>query len=283
MPDGSTEFTSDPASNSDTTVPRVSSGSEREVSTIAFPYTSLQDAISVARAIYDQGCVPLSRDQIAAAMKVAVGSGSFSLKVGAARMFNLVANVGGKYQLTDTGHDVLSSNEAQAQAARRDAFLHVPLYKRAFTEFRNKLLPPRPLGLEQAFVTFGVAPKQKDKARWAFEKSAQFAGFFSGGNDRLVEPVIGPVSRATEASQKTGEAEASTAVDVTHHKTTDPTKEPLIHGLLIRLPEAGTEWSHEKRVRWLQLFASVLDMVYTAPKSDKEDEIKTITVECHVL
>ena len=236
---------------------------EREVSTIAFPYANLEDAMGIARAIFDQGGVPLSRDQIAVAMKAAVGSGSFSLKAGAARMFNLVANVGGKYQLTDIGQRALSSNEAEALAARRDAFLSVPLYKRTFTEFRNRALPPRPSGLEQAFVSFGVSPKQKDKARWAFEKSAQFAGFFSGGNDRLVEPVVQSRAQAILSKIAADNSESERALEKTSCASpTNATDDPLIRGMLDRLPAPGSVWDYDKRVRWLQIFASNLDMVY---------------------
>jgi hypothetical protein len=228
------------------------------------------DAIEVAKAIHDAGGVPRTRDQVATAMGASPGSGSFSLKIGAARVFGLVEVVDGKYQLTSISSKVLSLDESQAAEGRRDAFLAVPLYRRALVEFKGKPLPPRPLGIEEAFVAFGVPAKQKDKARWAFERSAEFAGFFSGGRDRLVEPLIRPPpSRAEEILDKIDKAERASPVGVAlTHKPNDPTKEPLIHGLLIRLPEAGTEWSHEKRVQWLKLFASVLEMVYEAPAND---------------
>jgi hypothetical protein len=78
---------------------------------------------------------------------------------------------------------------ARQREAMIAAFLNVELYRRTFDEFKGKRLPPRPHGLERAFQTFGVAPKQTDRARLAFEKSARMAGFFPNGDeDRLVMP-----------------------------------------------------------------------------------------------
>jgi hypothetical protein len=34
---------------------------------------------------------------------------------------------------------------------------------------------------------------------------------------------------------------------------------------LARLPEAGTEWDYDQRLKWVRLFTAVLDMVYTTP------------------
>ena len=151
-------------------------------SEIAFPYLPLDEALSVPQAIHENGSVPCSRDQLAVAMKMAPGSGAFSLKLGAARMFGLVESQEGRYQITPLGDQAISSDEIAARTARVKAFYSVPLYKRTYEEFKGKALPPRPRGLENAFASFGVAPKQTDKARQAFERSAQFAGFFSGSS-----------------------------------------------------------------------------------------------------
>jgi hypothetical protein len=44
--------------------------------------------------------------------------------------------------------------------------------------------------LEREIVELGVAEKQKDKARQVFERSADQAGFFEHGPNRLVMPGI---------------------------------------------------------------------------------------------
>lgn len=54
---------------------------EREQSSISFPYQDLEAAISVARAVLQGGGVALTRDQLAGVMNLAAGSGNFVLKM----------------------------------------------------------------------------------------------------------------------------------------------------------------------------------------------------------
>ena len=46
-------------------------------------------------------------------------------------------------------------------------------------------MPPA-AALSRDMVTLGVSEKQKDRARLVFERSAEQAGFFEQGNQRLV-------------------------------------------------------------------------------------------------
>lgn len=162
----------------------------RSTSNISFPYSDVGDGVKVAEGLLKGGGTALSRDQLAAAMGQTPGSGSFNTKVNTARIFGVMETTGGKYQLTELGFEIVDPD--RQRDALITAFLNVPLYRRVYEEFRGKRLPPRPHGLERAFVTFGVAPKQTQKARLAFEKSARLAGFYPGGDeDRLVMP-FGP-------------------------------------------------------------------------------------------
>jgi hypothetical protein len=246
----------------------------REQSTIAFPYMDLEAAISVARAIMGAGGIPLTREQLAGVMNLAAGSGNFVLKVATARVFGIVANVGGKYGLTDLGSAIVDSDDRRQRAARAEAFLNVPLYKKTYDEFKGRQLPPRPHGLEQAFIRFGVTPKQKDNARWAFDKSASQAGFFAAGNDRLIEPIIGVVARverpATEAAVDDDmryPAPPPAGPDVTG-------LHPFIQGLIEKLPEPETTWTIEGRQKWLKAAADIFDLMY---KGDGAIEIRVQT------
>lgn len=160
---------------------------DRVPSTIQFPYSDMSDAIAVADGLLKGGGVAMSRDQLAAAMGLAPGGGGFATKIATARIFGVLDSAGGKYQLTELGHEIVDpSRQAEAKVT---AFLNVELYKRAYDEFRSKLLPPRPHGLDAAFISFGVTAKNVRFARLAFEKSARMAGLYPGGNeDRLVMP-----------------------------------------------------------------------------------------------
>lgn len=233
----------------------------REQSSIGFPYQDLETAVSVAKAMLEGGGVALSRDQLAGVMRQSANSGAFVTKIATARMFGLIVFNNGKYELTSTGFEVLDSDPAREKAARATAFLNVPLYRKAYEEFRGKQLPPRPFGLEQAFVRFGVSLKQKSNARLAFDKSASQAGFFPNGQqDRLVEPIIGSGDRnKAESSPATAPLEP---VQVSSSAAISEGLHPFIHGLLDTLPEPQTNWTVEGRAKWLQAAANIFDLIY---------------------
>jgi hypothetical protein len=191
------------------------------------------------------------------------------MKVATARIFGLVANVTGKYELTDIGFAVIDGKDEKRQRqARAEAFLKVPLYKRAYDEFRGKQLPPRPHGLEQAFVRFGVSAKQKEAARLAFDKSAGQAGFFAAGQDRLVEPIIAgggsvPSGRVPDDDSSSGNGGGGGGNRRQVEEEPDTSGfHPFIQGLLDTIPEPGTNWAMEGRAKWLQAAANIFDLIY---------------------
>jgi hypothetical protein len=239
--------------------------SAREQSTIQFPYMDLETAMSVAGAILRGGGVAVSRDQLAGLMNQSASGGNFVQKVAAARLFGMISFNGGKYELTDLGFNILDSDETRQKTARKEAFLGVQLFRKTYDEFRNKQLPPRPHGLEQAFIKFGVVPNQKTNARLAFDKSALQAGFFAAGQDRLVEPIIGG-SSSTERSRIV--VDEIDLTDEDHPPATVKGKpnlsglHPFIQGLLDTLPEPATNWTIEGRAKWLQAAANIFDLIY---------------------
>jgi hypothetical protein len=196
-------------------------------------------------------------------MNLASGSGNFVQKVTTARIFGLVAFAGGRYELSNLGFDVLDSDEKRQRAAKAASFLTVPLYRRTYDEFKGKQLPPRPHGLELAFVKFGVATKQKTNARLAFDKSATQAGFFQNGQDRLIEPIIGAVP-SVDRGRPTTDENGSYSDGASAEKTAPDTSgfHPFIQGLLETLPEPQTNWAIEGRAKWLQAAANIFDLIY---------------------
>jgi hypothetical protein len=234
-------------------------------SEISFPYMDMDAAVSVARAMLDAGGVALTREQLAGVMNLSVGSGNFVTKVATARMFGLIANKQqGKYELTTLGFEIVDDAEKRHRKARADSFLTIPLYRRVYDEFRGKQLPPRPHGLEQAFVKFGVAAKQVGNARIVFERSARQAGFFGAGPERLIEPIIGNVPPAERRAAIEDEpAEEDTGRGSTGNQAIrSRTLHPFIEGLLDALPEPNTNWALEGRAKWLQAAAYNFDLMY---------------------
>jgi hypothetical protein len=245
-----------------------------QANTIQFPYSDLSDAIAVAEGLRKGGGVPLSRDQLAAAMGLAPGGGGFATKVATARIFGVLEGAGGKYQLTELGHEMV--DPGRSADAKVKAFLHVPLFKKAYDEFRGKLLPPRPVGLDAAFINFGVTPKNTRHARLAFEKSARIAGMYPAGNeDRLVIP-FAPVGGHTPPT-----GDHSTEVEFEPHAPAPPPPLPAnglhrsILGMLDELPPPKTNWSKEEQADWLQALATMFQVIY---KNDDRGDI-SVTYE----
>ena len=244
---------------------------DRVAYTIQFPYSDMSEAIAVADGLLKGGGVPLSRDQLAAAMGLAPGGGGFATKVATARTFGVLESVAGKYQLTELGYEIVDASR-QAEAKVK-AFLSVELFKRTYDEFRGKLLPPRPHGLDAAFISFGVTAKNVRHARLAFEKSARLAGLYPGGNeDRLVMPFGAAVLASPPADDRQTENGGSE-----DHGNGTPQSQPVasgIHksilGMLDELPPPKSKWSKAEQADWLGAVATLFQVIY---KNDDEGAI----------
>jgi hypothetical protein len=119
----------------------------------------------------------------------------------------------------------------------------------------------------------GVAKKQTDKARQVFQRSAQQAGFFAYGQDRLVMPAV---SGATPKAKKD---EHVVTPENPERKTTNDDgngggRHPFIQGLLKELPNEGKDWATADRVKWLKAAAMIFDLIYT-----NEDTGKPLKIE----
>lgn len=247
---------------------------QREQSTIQFPYGDLNDAISVAQGIIKCGGRPTAPDQLAGAMGHVPTSGGFKMKIATARTFGAIETLRGQYHLTDLGFGL--TDKSLEKRSRADAFLNVPLYRRLYEDFRNRQLPPRPAPLERTFVSYGVSSKQADKARMAFERSAQQAGYFDqGGKDRLVRPLVDGDDQFSSVSADAegfdggggGGDTASPRMTVraspgSGRSSTYAPLHPFVQGLLDTLPEPETNWTVEGRAKWLQAAANIFDLMY---------------------
>lgn len=235
------------------------SASGRERSTIEFPYGDLEDAIEIARAIHINAGTSCTPEQLAGYMGQMVSSGAFRLKVSAARVFGLVQTERGTITLTNLARQTV--DQSQEREARAQAFLTVPLYRAIYEKFKGHMLPPR-AALEREMANLGVAQKQTDRARQAFERSAEQAGFFAHGADRLVmpsginRPETAPVDTPITASKSNSGGD-------------EPPLHPFIRGLLETLPPPHSEWAVPERVKWLETAASIFGLIYKGAGSIK--------------
>lgn len=232
---------------------------KRERSSIAFPYNDVDDAVEVARAIHGNAGLACEMDQLAGYMNQSLTSGAFRLQVSSARIFGLIETSKGKVELTSLGQQ--SVDPAQEKKAKADAFLAVPLYKAVFDKYRGGTLPPAK-ALEREMVVLGVVAKQGDKARQVFERSAEKAGYFGSGKNRLVPPAFKPVENPP--SDDKGKRRPGNGND-------GGSDHPFIQGLLQKLPAPETDWAITDRAKWLQTAAHIFDLMYSTQEPGEID------------
>jgi hypothetical protein len=230
----------------------------RGSSTIEFPYLDEENSVEIAVAVHEVGGSGCQWDQLAAHLKHAAQGGGFRQRMICAKQFGMVTYDRGKVSLTSLGLRVVDPQ--QQRAAKVEAFLQVPLYKAIYEKFRGGTLPPI-AGLEREMAALGVAPKQADKARQAFQRSAKYAGFFEFGADRLVPPANGSSALTADAGKPQpdkprggggGGGDIGLNLD------------PLLIALLQKIPAQGEEWPKDRRLRWFRTFAMNVSQVYDA-------------------
>lgn len=119
----------------------------------------------------------------------------------------------------------------------------------------NALLPPP--AIERQMEQLGVSPKQKERARQTFMKSAQYAGFIDSSTGRFVKPGI--------AQRDDGERQQEKPMETVRFAgggDEPPGIDPIIAGLLRRLPKSGEKWPKPQRKLWLQLLEGSFDLIY---------------------
>lgn len=244
--------------------PSASAPSGKNISTIQFPYGDLSDAVEFAQAVHAVGS-PCTVDQVAAYLKQSPHSGAFRLRCSYPRIFGLTESqrgVGG-IKLTPLGMRIVDAT--QEAAARADAFLHVALYKSIFEKYKGYTLPP-PAALEREMAALGVSPKQTDKARQAFDRSARQAGFTWAGADRLVMPVTKNTPESRPLDHGTPGADAREPKKGGGGGE-PPDRTELMSMLLRFLPEGDLD--NDKLARWLRAAEINLRMAYDTPGSIK--------------
>lgn len=237
--------------------PSQEGSAKRERSTIEFPYGDLNDAIEIVTTIYSEAGTECQTDQLAGFLKQSVTSGAFRLKLQVARMAGFVEVERGSVRLTKLGQD--AADESQRKRALADGFLGIELYSKIFDKYRGRQLPPA-AALEREMANFGVAKKQTSKARQAFERSAEQSGFYNDSRDRLIQPITRDRHSDSEASQPVDRpnngGNGSGGGDGFDHL------DPLLRGLILRLPEAGSVWPEADRNRWLAAARMNFELVY---------------------
>jgi len=182
------------------------------------------------------------------------------------RMFGLFSRTRGQtIELTELGQRIV--DPSQTDAARVEAFLGIPLYQALHEQHKGGLLPGSS-GLEEEMVSLGVTRKSASRARQAFQRSAEYAGFFRQGRNRLVVPQTGVIravdtvsNQTEERDEKAGFGGRATDIECRVH--------PLLEGLWASLPAMDEPFSSSQQDDWIEMAKLALKMVYgSARESD---------------
>lgn len=259
------------ADNDNTGTASVSSSDERKrfKSEIEFPYADLASAVELAQTIHSKAGSSCEVDELAAWMGQTASGGTFRTRLGAARMFGLIETGQGRATLTQTGRDALDGSGTE-RAARVQAFLNAELFRAMYDQYKGNALPPPP-AIERQMEQMGVSPKQKERARQTFMKSAIFAGFIDPSSGRFVKPGIPSSTRDDGGTQQ--QKPPADKGGGSGGGGEPPAIDPIIQGLLARLPKAGEVWPKRQRKLWLQLIEGSFDLIYKDDDDNLDDLI----------
>jgi hypothetical protein len=110
-----------------------------------------------------------------------------------------------------------------------------------------------------------VSSKQSGKAQQAFMRSARQAGFFAQGDDRLVRPAspgTKPINSESNGSKQDKPTKEGAGGHDGGSGKIPPEIDPIIVGLLARLPKTGDVWPESERTLWLELLKGSFKLIY---------------------
>ena len=137
----------------------------------------------------------------------------------------------------------------------------MPLFAQLTEEYKGSLLPPAS-GLEQKIADLGVSAKQTSRARVAFVQSAEQAGFFKHGKDRLVQPANVADSAEKPAGTKSAAAsQVSENDEMNQPLQSNPALPAPLPELWLTLLRDGRSWSAEKTQEFVEAARKLQDLL----------------------
>lgn len=254
-------------------------GVPRRVSGTPAPYYNLDNSVQVARVIHEQAGGSCDRAQLAALLNYkGVDNGAFLTRVTAAKLFGLVLQEGNQIRVTERGRAVVAPVlQADADAARVEAFLAVELFRKVFEEFNGQPLPLN-VGLQNLLLTkYGVVPDRVAPTVNLMLDSAEQAGFFkmAGNRTRMVRPLsLGATTPASlPSTSANGGSREPPPVEVPQRHGGGGGGEPpdipsAILGLLRGLPKEGTPLTTKRRDALVAAFTATVEYLY--PDADAQ-------------
>ena len=170
-----------------------------------FPSFDLDTSIKVAEAIRNQAGGSTDRAHLASFLNYKTAkSGAFNSRLAAARLFGVMEGHGNDLSVTALGEQIVAPTYPEgAKAARVEAFLNVPLFRKVYEFFEDRQLPPES-GLQNHLQNeHGIPRTQTQRVLRILLDSAEQAYFFEarGGRSHMIRPLIRD-ARDTEISEQ---------------------------------------------------------------------------------
>lgn len=235
---------------------------------LTFPYADLESCVELAQTIHSRAGTSCEQSELAAWMNQSATGGTFRVRISAAKLFGLIETGQGRATLTQLGRDALDSS-GNERAARVQAFLNPELFAKMYEQNRGHALPPA-AAIERQIEQFGVSPKQKERARQTFLKSATYAGFIDPGSGRFVKP--GVREEASSAVERVSDQVDTGGGGTGGGESLD--LDPLLIALLKKVPSAEKGWPGPQRVRWFRTFAMNVSQIYDGDEEPVELKIE---------
>jgi len=141
-----------------------------------------------------------------------------------------------------------------------------------YEKLRGTVLPPA-AALERIMGQLGVSPKQTERARQVFQKSAAHASFIDPSTGRFIKPAnVAVLSAKSTLSEKSveqyGGGGGGGGLD------SELKLDPLLIELLRKIPPKGEDWGAAKRIRWFRTFAMNVSQIY-----DSDEQVIELKIE----
>jgi hypothetical protein len=260
--------------------PRAEPGPKAKHSQIKFPSVDLRGAAQVPKAMALHNAARCTHADAYAFLEDLGAGGSPNIKVAAAGHYGFVLTGRGYIVLTDLGAQTIEP-PTRIHAFRK-GFLQVPLFRELAERYSREPLPSD-VELERYMAELGVTPSAASRARWSFYGAAKQAQLLTENEDRLQIP-HGLFAEAEEKPKPLVKSESVTVVPIHPEAKTfvpgsfkaaqvveelhDVDIDPILMGLLRRLPKDPESWSPEARAKWWEAWRVTFRLVYGDPEPD---------------
>lgn len=150
-----------------------------------YPRRTLEQALRVPRTLRDHnGGQPWAADEVAKALNLGAKSGNFFYLTSAAKQYGLTegSSQTSEISLTELGRRaVYPSSSDEERTALREAFLHVPAFRKVLEHYGGNSLPEKQYRENTLFTKFDLDPKVQDEFVEVLGKNSRFTGI----GDRL--------------------------------------------------------------------------------------------------